>query len=449
MYSHLSQPEYLGQVARFLAFYYAVVAGLNLVAAGRAFRHGRRWVRGVVWLMVAMFFGALVPLAASGRPGLMGWISMPAAVQQAVNFLLSGNLGPVVFSVILVGTGLVLLGGRRFFVRPVVAWTVTNIVLLLFGLSLTNRYFAEIVGQPDNVAIVLMLASFAFFTWLATYQAVQNDDRRQRGEVPLEKERDEKVLVWPDLVYIELICMVVATAGLIVWAIVLKAPLEGPADAASTPNPSKAPWYFAGLQEMLVYHEAWYAGVVAPTLVLFGLMAIPYLDVNREGNGYYTIDQRKFAFIVFQVGMWMWIGLIVLAVFFRGPSWIFFGPFEQWDPHRVLSQENIDLSGVVWSGLFGRDPPVAPADAGGFTRLGYIMLREWLGLLLLAVYFLVLPPLLARTWFKGFYAKMGRTRYSVMIVLLLLMIMFPIKMLLFWIFHLRTIVFVPEYLVSF
>jgi hypothetical protein len=115
----------------------------------------------------------------------------------------------------------------------------------------------------------------------------------------------------------------------------------------------------------------------------------------------------------------------------------------------VLSQENIDLSGIVWSGLFGRDPPVAPAGAGGFTRLAYILLREWLGLLLLAVYFLVLPPLLARTWFKSFYAKMGRTRYSVMIVLLLLMIMFPIKMLLFWIFHLRTIVFVPEYLVSF
>jgi hypothetical protein len=243
--------------------------------------------------------------------------------------------------------------------------------------------------------------------------------------------------------------MVVATAGLIVWGIVLKAPLEGPADAASTPNPSKAPWYFAGLQEMLLYHEAWYAGVVAPGLILFGLMAIPYLDVNREGNGYYTIEQRRFAYVVFQAGMWMWIGLIVLAVFFRGPSWIFFGPFEHWDPHRVLSEETMDLSNVVWAGLFGRAPPTAPAGAGGLATFGYVLLREWLGLSLMGLYLFGLPPLLARTWLKSFYVKMGRTRYGVMTVLLLLLILFPVKMLLFWIFHLRTIVFVPEYLVSF
>jgi hypothetical protein len=145
----------------------------------------------------------------------------------------------------------------------------------------------------------------------------------------------------------------------------------------------------------------------------------------------------------------MWIALIVLAVFFRGPSWIFFGPYERWDPHRVLSQENIDLSKVVWQGMFGRAPPVAPATAGGLTKLGYILLREWLGLLLLAIYLLALPPLLARTWLKNFYAKMGLVRYSVMIVLLLLMILFPVKMVLYWTFSLRTIVFVPEYLVSF
>jgi hypothetical protein len=147
--------------------------------------------------------------------------------------------------------------------------------------------------------------------------------------------------------------------------------------------------------------------------------------------------------------MWMWIGLIVLAVFFRGPNWIFFGPFEPWDPHRVLAQENIDLSKVVWAGLFGRAPPMAPPGTGGFTQLGYILLREWLGLLLMAGYLLVLPPLLARTWLKAFYRKMGRVRYCVMTVLLLLMLLFPIKMMLYWTFHLRTFIFVPEYLVSF
>jgi hypothetical protein len=449
MYSKLTEAEYLAQAAGFLAVYYALSALMNLGAAGLALGKWRRWGLGTLWLAIALLFGAFVPLAAGGTSQTMQWISVPQFVENTANFWLSGRLGPPIFFLLFTTALVALFIGRRFLSRPAVAWGMLNIAVLLFGFALTNRYFADVVGKPDNVAIVLMLVSFLFFTWLATYKAVLNDERLERDEVPLEKERSEKVLVWPDLVYIELIAMVVATAGLIAWSILLKAPLEGPADAASTPNPSKAPWYFAGLQEMLTYHEAWYAGVVVPTLILFGLMAIPYLDVNREGDGYYTINQRKFAYLVFQLGMWMWLGLIVLAVFFRGPSWIFFSPFEPWDPHRVLTQENIDLSQVVWSGWLGRAPPAPAADAGALTRFGCILLREWPGLLLLSIYFLVLPPLLARTWLKNFYAKMGLVRYTVMIVLLLLMILFPLKMLLYWTFDLRTFVFVPEYAVSF
>ena len=110
---------------------------------------------------------------------------------------------------------------------------------------------------------------------------------------PLEKLDDEKVLVWPDLVYTEMICMIALTAFLIFWAIWLQAPLEEPASSVKTPNPSKAPWYFLGLQEMLVYYDPWMAGVVLPSLIVVGLMAIPYIDFNKKGNGYYTIKQRQ------------------------------------------------------------------------------------------------------------------------------------------------------------
>ena len=103
------------------------------------------------------------------------------------------------------------------------------------------------------------------------------------------------MLVWPDLVYTELICMIALTALLLVWAICLQAPLEEPASSVKTPNPSKAPWYFLGLQEMLVYYDPWMAGVVLPSLIIVGLMAIPYIDFNKKGNGYYTIEERKFA----------------------------------------------------------------------------------------------------------------------------------------------------------
>ena len=116
------------------------------------------------------------------------------------------------------------------------------------------------------------------------------------------------MLVWPDLVYIELICMVLVTAGLIVWSLLLRAPLEEPANPVITPNPAKAPWYFLGLQEMLVFFDASIAGVTYPALIILGLCAIPYLDMNPRGNGYYTIAERKFAYVVFQFGfLQLWI----------------------------------------------------------------------------------------------------------------------------------------------
>ena len=160
---------------------------------------------------------------------------------------------------------------------------------------------------------------------------MKNDDRIRQGLPPLEKLDDEKVLVWPDLVYTELICMIAITTLLLVWAIMLKAPLEAPSNPFKTPNPSKAPWYFLGLQEMLVYFDPWYAGVVLPSLVIFGLMAIPFLDFNKSGNGYYTIEQRKFSYIVFQLGfLELWVTLIILGTFLRGPNWNFFSPLEKW-----------------------------------------------------------------------------------------------------------------------
>ena len=100
-----------------------------------------------------------------------------------------------------------------------------------------------------------------------------------------------------------------------------------------TPNPSKAPWYFLGLQEMLVYFDPWMAGVVLPSLIVVGLMAIPYIDFNKQGNGYYTIKQRKFAYIIFQFGfLEMWVTLIVLGTFLRGPE------LELLRPLRVLGR---------------------------------------------------------------------------------------------------------------
>jgi hypothetical protein len=240
------------------------------------------------------------------------------------------------------------------------------------------------------------------------------------------------------------------SALLIFWGTGVAAPLEAPATLAETPNPSKAPWYFVGLQEMLLYFDAWYAGVTVPLLILFGLAAIPYLDFNKAGSGCYSIRQRTFAYLTFQFGfLGLWIGLIVMATFLRGPNWIAFGPYEPWDVHRTLVQENVDLSTWFWATCLGRDVPVAAAGVGVMQQLGVILLRESLGLVLLGAYLIGLPVVLARTVMRTFYAEMGRMRFVILSGLLLLMVLLPIKMLLNWCFHLRFIVSIPEFLLNF
>ena len=107
---------------------------------------------------------------------------------------------------------------------------------------------------------------------------------------------------------IEFVAAILVTVLLMVWSLTLNAPLEEPSNPNVTMNPAKAPWYFLGLQEMLVYFDPWIAGVVMPTLIIVGLMVIPYIDANPLGNGYYTYKQRKFAIWTFCIGF---IGLWV------------------------------------------------------------------------------------------------------------------------------------------
>ena len=169
-----------------------------------------------------------------------------------------------------------------------------------FAFSFTDPNFRIVATTPDNVPILGMLFLVGFFFWYAMYQAHLNDARLAKGLPPLEREdSDKKVFSWPDLVYVELISLVVCSIVMIVWSVVLKAPLEEPANPGAAPNPAKAPWYFLGLQELLVYFDPWMAGVVLPTLIIVGLMAIPYIDTNPRGNGYFSFRERKWEIVMF------------------------------------------------------------------------------------------------------------------------------------------------------
>jgi hypothetical protein len=302
----------------------------------------------------------------------------------------------------------------------------------LFGAFDPN--FRLIMMKPDNVPIVGLIFLLIFFTWYAIREAVLNDRRIAAGQGPIEKAESDRVWVWPDLVYTELISLILCSVLLIVWSIVLKAPLEQPANRSVTPNPSKAPWYFLGLQEMLVYFDPWLAGVVLPSLIIVGLIAIPYIDRNPKGNGYYTFAERKAEISLFLFGfVILWSSLIVLGTFLRGPNWNFFGPFEFWDIHKLEALVNVNLSEYIWMRLFRTGLPSS------------WFIREIFGIILVLVYVVVLPVVLAKTVFRDYYEKMGGPRFYVGAFLFLMMMSLPIKMLLRWIFDLKYIVAINEF----
>ena len=439
-----SDPFFLTDVAGFLGGYYAFIAAMNGVFAYFLWQKYGQLGRAFFWTCFAGLMMVLASLALSGSAALVP--GLPTSVRTLVNAL----SGPVLYSLGTVALFTVLFIFRKFFVQPVVAWSIFNGALALMGLSMADENFARIVMKPDNVPIVGLVFMLAFVTWVATKQAVVNDERIARGEPPMEKLNDEKVLVWPDLVYTELICMVAVSAFLLVWAICLQAPLEEPASSVKTPNPSKAPWYFLGLQEMLVYFDPWYAGVVLPSLVVMGLMAMPYLDFNKQGNGYYSIAERKFAYLTYQFGfLVLWITLIILGTFLRGPNWNFYGPFEYWTPYKVEVLNNVDLNQMFWINLLDMPLPRAAAEAPWYSQVGAVLLREAPGLLVMGIYLVVLPPLLAVTLFRGFFAKMGFIRYMLMANLMLLMLSLPLKMALRWTLNLRYILSIPEFSLNF
>src|SRR3970040_1828331 len=113
---------------------------------------------------------------------------------------------------------------------------------------------------------------------------------------------DDKVHTWPHLVRLEFIVAIFVFVVLVLWSVGIDAPLEEPANPPRTPNPSKAPWYFLGLQEMLVYFDPWLAGVVLPTLIIIGLMFIPFIDTNPAGNRSHFFQERKTELTLFMFG---------------------------------------------------------------------------------------------------------------------------------------------------
>ena len=271
---------------------------------------------------------------------------------------------------------------------------------------------------------------------------------------------EDKVHCWPYLVKSEFICSILMTALLMVWSIALDAPMEDPSNPAQTPNPSKAPWYFLGLQEMLVYFDPWLAGVIFPQFIITGLMILPYIDVNPRGNGYYSYKERKFAINTFLFGfILLWVALIEVGVFLRGPGWNFFAPWQNWDPHLVVALTNVDLVDLgpfaVLSQHFPFRIPLPAALGGGYMDLlgGYVVGAILMGLPLFGwlaanQLYEVCQKIPVVNWvigprYRDTVQRMGLSRYAVTAMHFAFMVLLPFKMVLRWTFNLKYLWVTP------
>lgn len=300
----------------------------------------------------------------------------------------------------------------------------------------------EIASAPDNVPIVGLLFLVPFFLWYGFRQALATDrliarleqDRElakthHRKIEPYREGWELKLHVWPYLLRVEFLVAIIVTVILMVWSITLDAPLEEPANPNLTMNPAKAPWYFLGLQEMLVYFDPWIAGVVFPTLIILGLMAIPYADVNPLGNGYYTFRQRKFAILAFCFGfLVLWLTMIMVGTFIRGPGWMWFWPGQTWDHHRLVFETLRNLNDVFgieeqpWVGLLG-------ALAVGL----YVVVFGWL----------VHKLVLWNQFNRKIYERMTLLQYLMLQFFMLTMLSLPVKILLRQLFRIRNVLVTP------
>src|SRR5437763_1440399 len=114
-------------------------------------------------------------------------------------------------------------------------------------------------------------------------------------------------------------------------------------------------------------------GVVLPTFIIVGLMVIPYLDINPKGNGYYCWKDRKWEITTFIVGFHiLWVSLIIIGTFLRGPGWNWFWFWEKWDPHKVEALTNVDLPFLLGVRDETMATLVGALIVGGYFVVGYV-----------------------------------------------------------------------------
>ena len=146
----------------------------------------------------------------------------------------------------------------------------------------------------------------------------------REGEVTPEREPEDTVFTWPHLLIRHAVVAIACIAVVFAISIIFDAPLKDMANPNLTPPVAKAPWYFAGLQELLAHFHPVVAGIFIPTVGVVGLLLLPYLDHSPSLRA----RDRKVAILTFSILIAAAVALTLVGTFFRGPGWSWVWPWE-------------------------------------------------------------------------------------------------------------------------
>ncbi|HXG52735.1 MAG TPA: cytochrome bc complex cytochrome b subunit [candidate division Zixibacteria bacterium] len=313
----------------FLMFYYEPSTGaaygrildLNYtVAFGRVMRNLHRWAAEAMVVAVAVHMCRVFYTGAYKPPREFNWVLGVILLVMTLALSFTGYLLPwdqLSFWAITVGTNIV---GYAPWLGPKLRF------LLLGGDSVGSEallrfYTLHVIAIPAVTALLVN-----YHVW----RVIKDGGLAHPFEKNPEAHRTEPVLpTFPTVVYLELLVFAVLMAGLLAASIVFDAPLEEEANPLLPSNPSKAPWYFLGLQELVSYSAFW-GGIMVPTLLLVFLVALPYVDRGPAGVGVWFSRERIFMIVVWTAILIAIVVLTAIGVFFRGPNWNFYWPWENW-----------------------------------------------------------------------------------------------------------------------
>ena len=322
------------------------------VGCGQLLRNAHRWSAHLMVLVVFLHLVRVFYAGAYKKPREFNWVIGVMLLFVTLGMSFTGYLLPwdqLAYWAVTVGTNLVhyvpivgttiqdlLIGGDqigqstllRFYVLHIAVLPMTLVVALCIHIWRVRKdgfavarpsagAFAEEATVVPNRGPAR--APIALYGGRTRVLGVVDRESVTAEERPV----DDTVFTWPHMIVRHVVVALGTVALVITLGVLFAAPLRDIANPNLTPEPAKAPWYFAGLQELLSHFDPLIAGILVPTAAALTLLLLPYIDRNPDTRA----SKRKVAIVVFSILLAIAVGLTVIGTFFRGPGWVFVAPW--------------------------------------------------------------------------------------------------------------------------